>query len=146
VTGWIFVARPVTRATTRDEELGMAVQRLITARGGTIREGGSAPAGWSDAEVAVANIGAVVGAAALVVILPEDSATVSSVWLELGMALGVSLPTVIVAQGCSELPFLARASAAANPHLIEVVGALDSAMATAERVLTAMDHVMGSTD
>lgn len=144
MTGWVFVARPVTCATLKDEEYALAVQHLMTARGVTVRLGGSAPAGWSDADVAIANVAAVVNAAALVVLLPEEAAAVSSVWLELGMALVVPLPTVIVAPSSTQLPFLVRASAAANPDRIEIVDAQDSAAATAQRVLAAIDHVLGS--
>jgi hypothetical protein len=106
-----------------------------------VRLGGSASPGRSDARVAADNITAVAEAAALVAVLPVTSETVSSVWLEVGMALATGRPTVIVARGGIELPFLIRASATANPEHITIVEAAPTADGTAKDVLAAVIRI-----
>lgn len=140
----MFVARPVSQATSEDERFACAVERVITDSGLFVRLGGSSRPGQSDADVATENIAAVTEAASLVVILPECSAPPSSVWLELGMALVASRPMVIVARKHTDLPFLVRASAAARPDLIEILNVSSSAAETAQRVLTALTKVSPS--
>ncbi|WP_332601823.1 hypothetical protein [Arthrobacter sp. S2(2024)] len=106
-----------------------------------MRLGGSANPRRPAADIAADNVAAVAEAVALVAVLPETAETVSSVWLEIGIALATARPTVIVARSGIEVPFLIRASAAASPGHVAIVEAAFTAEATAKDVVAAINRI-----
>ncbi|BCT74196.1 hypothetical protein SCMU_00380 [Sinomonas cyclohexanicum] len=141
MTAWVFVARAVSHGTTRDEEYARAIERLVAGGGYGVRLGGSATPGEPMAKLVAQNINAVAQAAVLVAVLPESTETISSVWLEIGIAFAAARPMVIVAWTGTELPFLVLASADASPKRTVVVPAASTAHETAQAVLNSIREI-----
>ncbi len=117
----IFVARGVTHAHASDDQLSERVRDLLVRAGYRVRVGGAVEPGRTDQVTAEENIVAIETAEALVTIVPESSAPISSVWIELGGAIATGIPIIVVVREGGELPFLLRALAAEPERQIFIV-------------------------
>lgn len=136
----IFLARPVTHASAPELDWAVVLREAIERDGTVVRFGGVTLATTS-AEIAENNVEAVTTADALVAIVPSSLDIISSVWVEIGMALAASIPVLLVT-GIAPLvapPFVVEALTGSTRYPVVVVSQTTPTLAAEEisRVLLA---------
>jgi hypothetical protein len=109
-----------------------------------VRFGGDTDA-TSPREVADGNVAAIVSARALVAILPRRLDVLSSVWVEIGIAIGAGVPVALVRPGTGDVetistPFLIDGLRAGSvPWVVDLVGTSPSQ--AGRSVLAWLQHI-----